>query len=64
MIPTNVGERITGSDEVCNEAHGRTFFCSAQADALTVKGYTYGMDVHVHIGLTIAFNMHIMVNEY
>lgn len=38
-------------DDACHEAHGFTYFRSAQADALSVKGYTYGMDVIVYIGL-------------
>lgn len=38
-------------DDACHEAHGHTFFRSAQADALSVKGYTYGMDILVFIGL-------------
>lgn len=45
----NVGRRCI--DDACHEAHGRTYFHSAQGDALGVKRFTYGMDILVYIGL-------------
>lgn len=45
----NVGHRCI--DDVCHEAHSRTYFRSAQADALSIKRFTYGMDILVYIGL-------------
>jgi len=37
-------------DDECHNQHGRIYSHSAQADALILKGYTYGLDVIVHIG--------------
>ena len=44
----NMGYRCI--DDECFNQHGRMYFHSAQADSLTLKGYTYGLDVIVHIG--------------
>ena len=44
----NMGYRCIDDD--CHNQHNRRYYHSAQADALTIKGYTYGLDVITYIG--------------